>query len=489
MNANFMIKLAMTTAAVVVPSIGYTSIGVSSTMKVTPETASAKKAAMWAKKADLAKSKGQMEKALMFSELAVEGDMNNLHYRGNLAQMYMSQGRFQSAERTWMDVMELGQVDARSIISLSLSRIAQGKVESAVALVDANRSLIPASDYALTLALAGKSGQAVEILTDAIRSDNASSRTRQNLALAYALEGRWREARVMASQDMPQDRVNERIAEWAQYARPGSYQMRVAGLLKVTPKDDAGQPVRLALNSTENRMAAVDDTSVLTVPYSPAPTGQLNAIGPAPVADSNGFDAANEAVPEMAAPVAPPVEPAVQVAMSEPVNVPAQNLEGNVVGVMSNGIQMVSIPVLADYSLSEAPLIKASKSPAKLASKTGKPVKLALADVAPKAGRLAGGSHVVQLGAYGSAAQAKSAWDYLRNKHTFLTGFSSASSTVVVNGKTFVRLAASGFDSAASAANMCNKIKLAGGSCIVRSIPSKQPVGLASVAGRKVAVK
>lgn len=475
MNANFMMKLALTTAAVVVPSIGCTSIGISSTMKVSSAQVSAKKAAAWSVKAEQAKTSGKIEKATMFSELAVENDMRNREYRAQLAQLYMSQGRFQSAERTWMDVMDLGQVDPRSVISLSLSRIAQGKVESAIALVEANQSLIPASDYALTLALAGQSTRAVEILTDAIRNDNASARTRQNLALAYALEGRWREARVMASQDMPQDRVNDRIAEWAQYARPGAYQMRVAGLLKVTPQDDAGQPVRLALAGSQNQMADASPVASQDSMVIPAST-QLSAVGPAPMADSSGFGAANDAIPEASAPV-------MQTAMADPAAVPVKS-----VGVMSNGIQMVSIPVLGDYGRSEAPLIKAAAGPSKLASQSKKPVKLALADVAPRAGKT-GSTHLVQLGAYGSAASAKSAWDMLTHKHAFLTGFSSASSTVKVNGKNFVRLAATGFDSAQAANNMCNKIKMAGGSCIVRSLPVKQPVGLASLPARKVAVK
>lgn len=488
MNTNFMMKLAMTTAVVVVPSIGCTSIGISSTMKVSSEQASAKKAVDYAKKAELAKDKGNADKALMFSELAVENDMQNREYRAELAQMYMAQGRFQSAERTWMDVIELGEVDPRSVISLSLSRIAQGKVESAIALVEANQSIIPASDFALTLALAGQSGRAVDILTDAIRSDNASARTRQNLALAYALEGRWREARIMASQDMPQDRVNERIAEWAQYARPGAYQIRVAGLLKVNPQDDMGQPVRLALAGASSQMAAA---TVAPSPYTDANTSELAAVGPAPMSVSNGFAAAGDAAPQIG-------EPNAQMAMVAPQaasNANVSSLNASSLGVLPGGIQMVSIPVLGDYMRTDAPLIKAAKGPSKLAMQSGKvaqsekPIKLALADVPSKSGKSANGSHLVQLGAYGSAASAKSAWNMLTNKHAFLTGFSSANSTVTVNGKTFVRLAATGFDSAQAANNICNKIKVSGGSCIVRSLPAKQPVGLASLSGRRVAAK
>ncbi|NJM50371.1 MAG: hypothetical protein HC843_05310 [Sphingomonadales bacterium] len=154
MNSNFMMKLALTTAFVAVPNIGCTTLGISSTMKASPVDASAKKAHKWARKAEKSMAKGQLEKALMYAELAVEADMMNRDYRALLARVYMAQGRFRSAERTYMDLVDLGQVDPRTVISIALSRIAQGKVESAVAIVEANRSIIPASDYGLTLALA-----------------------------------------------------------------------------------------------------------------------------------------------------------------------------------------------------------------------------------------------------------------------------------------------------------------------------------------------
>jgi Flp pilus assembly protein TadD len=494
MTSNFMIKLALTTAFVAVPTIGCTSLGISSTLSVNKASASAKKAHAWALKAEKAVAKGQLDKAVMFSEAAVQEDFQNRDYRAQLAQIYMSQGRFLSAEQTWMDVMELGQVDPRTVISLALSRIALGKVESAVALVEANLSLVPASDYGLTLALAGQSGRAVSVLSEAIRADNATARTRQNLALAFALDGRWREARSMAVQDMNQDVVNERIAEWAQYARPGAYEMRVAGLLKVTPQSDSGQPARLALANAASSLAS----NSVAAPESPIAferqNSALSAIGPVPVAESNGFAAARETETDVAS-----------MMVSTPVTPVENQYPAN--SSMSGGIRMVSIPVLgAIIPDKKAPLIAAQKGPTKTAgvaahqkaveapgarSTEAKSVKLALADVEPRAEKSSNvkGTHLVQLGAFSSVESAKKAWEQFNNRYSVLSGFSSASSSTVVNGKSYIRLAAMGFDSKQSADALCNSIKAKGGSCLVRNVSGKQPVKLAAVSGRKIAAR
>ena len=484
MNSNFIMKLALTTAFVAVPSIGCTSVGVSSTMKASPAKASVKKAHRWARKAEKAVAKGKLEKALRYSELAVEANLQNRDYRALLARIYMAQGRFRSAERTYMDVMDLGQVDPRTVISLALTRIAQGKVDSAISLVDANRSIIPASDYGLTLALAGKSERAVEILSSAIRDNNATARTRQNLALAYALNGRWREARIMAVQDMPQDRVNERITEWAQYARPGAYETRVAGLLNVTPQSDYGQPVRLALVKTPVGLASADveaaDVEVEVPAVAVAATPQeLPAVGPAPVSLAKGFDAPAEENVKVA--MAPQPVTVIPVAIPAPVNLEPVNL----------------VPAAP----APAPLIKAPVGPAKsavaakktLKSKAPKaPVKLALAKVEPQRSATRAsisGTHLVQVGAFSSTASAKRAWHKLTNRHSVLTGFSTASSTVKVNGKTLIRLAAAGFGNKQSAVAVCNSIKANGGSCIVRNVGGSKPVRMASAGGQRIAAR
>ena len=169
---------------------------------------------------------------------------------------------------------------------------------------------------------------------------------------------------------------------------------------------------------------------------------ELAAVGPAPVADSAGFAA---------------VEAEVKVA------------------------EMAPQPVY------QAPLIKAPVGPAKAAAPA--PVKLALADVPAATPKSVSGSHVVQLGAFSSAAAAEKAWSQYSKRFGVLNGFSSASSTVTVNGKTLIRLAAMGFGNQATANSACQQIKSKGGDCLVRSVGGQQSVRMASAQGRRVAAR
>lgn len=457
MNSKFIVKLALSTAVVAGASTGCANVGASSASKISSASAKQSQAYGFAQKAEKAFAKHDNAKALGWAEMAVEADGQNRDYRALLARIYMAEGRFASAERTFMDVMELGQVDPRTVVSLALVRIGQGKVDSAISLVEANRSIIPASDYGLTLALAGQSKQAVNVLVDAIREDNADARTRQNLALAYALDGKWEQARIMASQDMDMDRVNDRIVEWAQYARPGAYETRVAGLLNVTPAADSGQPVRLALNL--NAAPALAQAETVEVPAAPEatpaafasvdPTVELAAVGPAPSAnDVSGFASVENDVKVAAAPPA-----------------------------------------------SEAPLIKAPAAPVK--SEAVVPVKLAIAmadeikaAVPSAAPAKVGGTYVIQLGAFSSAANADKAWKQYSSRYAALNGFGSASSTVKVGGKTLVRLAAMGFGNKASADSVCRQIKAKGGDCVVKAVGGEQPVRMAAnKGGRQIAAR
>jgi cell division septation protein DedD len=116
-------------------------------------------------------------------------------------------------------------------------------------------------------------------------------------------------------------------------------------------------------------------------------------------------------------------------------------------------------------------------------------VKLALADVPVAKPKSVSGSHMVQLGAFASTANAQTAWDKLSKRYGVLNGFSAASSTVTVNGKKLTRLAATGFGNAAAANAACNQIKSQGGVCLVRGVGGDAPVRMASNQGRRVAVR
>jgi len=94
----------------------------------------------------------------------------------------------------------------------------------------------------------------------------------------------------MATQDMTPATVSERMMQWAQMARPGAYQVRVASLLNITPvANDPGQPVRLALNAASFMPAVAKATPAQDYSREVASfdrNAPLPAVGPAPKANS-----------------------------------------------------------------------------------------------------------------------------------------------------------------------------------------------------------
>ena len=163
--------------------------------------------------ASKALASGRTDKALEKAEAAVALDPRNAELRKMLAQAYLAQGRFSSARQSLDDALALGDASARTVISLALMHVAEGRPAAARALIEQHRDAIPASDYGLAVALAGDTKAGVDVLAQLIRSGDNTAKVRQNLAFAYALDGRWREAQIMAGQDLDPQLAQDRIAE------------------------------------------------------------------------------------------------------------------------------------------------------------------------------------------------------------------------------------------------------------------------------------
>jgi tetratricopeptide (TPR) repeat protein len=198
-------------------------------------------------KAEAALKKGHAAKAIPFAEAAVAADPLNADYRALLGAAYLGAGRFMAAATSFEDALDLGQEDARTILSYALAKTAIGDSRVAVATLDEAREQLSAADYGLALALAGEAQRGVQVLIQAVRFEEVTPKLRQNLAYAYALSGNWRAARVMAAEDVPAGQIDARMVEWAATAGADQSQQRVAALLKVTPSYDMGQPAHLAL--------------------------------------------------------------------------------------------------------------------------------------------------------------------------------------------------------------------------------------------------
>ena len=156
-------------------------------------------------------AEGELAEALAAMENAVALSPRDAGYRMGLAELYMKSGRFHSAETTLQDVLELNPSDGRAGISLALAQLAQGRGGAAVAQLNSLEGQVGASDLGLAYALAGETVRALELLEPAARSPEATPRVRQNLALAYALAGDWKKARITAAQDISPAQLNSRL--------------------------------------------------------------------------------------------------------------------------------------------------------------------------------------------------------------------------------------------------------------------------------------
>ena len=340
-----------------------------------------------AAEAQKALAKGNVDKAIGLAETLVTADPRNASYRALLGQAYLRAGRFASAATTFNDAMKLGDNSVKTALSLALADIGAGHSPEAVAILNDWRDAIPAADLGLAYALAGESGRGVAILSDALRGGDTSSKVRQNLAYAFALDGRWREARVMAAQDVPPEQLDARISDWVMKARPEDSKLRVASLLRVPLVADMGQPAALALNASGDQEQLAAETGAVK---GAAPV--LAATGELPAADASADTLAHyqPADAPVATTAAPTPEAFSQAFNSTPVVQPLPQI----------GLEAMT-PAAAPARLAIA------ARPKTIAHRPGLRPRHAAAKVAGR-----GSSHLVQLGAFASEQGARRAWGH-----------------------------------------------------------------------------
>lgn len=390
--------------------------------------------------AQSALAKGQVDRAITLAESAVSAAPRDASLRLVLAQAYLRAGRFDSASATFNDAMDLGDTSARTALSLALSNIAAGRKDEAVAILDDWRSSIPVNDLGLAYALAGETGRGVALLGDALRSGDSSPKLRQNLAYAYALDGRWTEARTMAAQDVPANMLDARISDWAQNARPEDYQRRIASLLSVPYRSDPGQPSALALNASPSTQQLASESAASAI--APQPAAELAAAAAEPQAEAPARFASAFTTPTTFTAPEAPAQPAV-----------------------ASGPTFVSQPVVqsvAPRAASAAP--RAARVAAVARRADGAPV----AAARPVA---AGGSHLVQLGSFSSEQGARRAWGVFAARNPELRSYRMTITPATVRGRNFWRVAAAGLD-AGGASGLCSSVKGRGGACFAYAATS-----------------
>lgn len=401
------LKIAVSSLIVGVTMVGCTSGAAMMAQPGAKLNSTDKQAAASAAMTEKALAKRDITLALSSAESAVAAKPDNAAYRVLLGRAYLADGRFSSAETAFSDAMTLGNTDTRTVVSLVLAKVALGKSTDARALLITHMDSVPATDYGLAMAMAGDPQEAIRILTAAAQEPDATIKTRQNLAYAYALAGQWREARLMAAQDLDPLAATQRIIGWAQNAEPGAEPARVAAFIGTQIRaDDAGMPVCLAL---------------------------------APVAAVQMAQAEAPAVETPAAPQQAPVEIAVA---------PVEQPEAPVIRAPEAPVR-TAVAVATPLATVTATMRKAASFEVITPSATTK--------------------WAVQLGAYDSAAIAKERWQHMARKNDVLSKFPVAYTTANVQGRVYHRLSLGGFADRGSAYQMCRSVRSQGGACFIRA--------------------
>lgn len=210
--------------------------------------------AMLQAQAQAAAAQQMRDAGVAMAEARVQAAPNDLEARRTLAQVYLASGRFRSAAQAYDDALGLAPADATLRLKKALALLGQGNQPAAIGELDRIGHL---PDAGLAYALAGQAQRGVELLTQAARAPDATPRTRQNLALAYALAGQWARARVVAGQDLDPAAVDVRVRQWAVLAATADTAVQTAGLLSVVPDaGDAGRPIGLAYIPPASRVGA-----------------------------------------------------------------------------------------------------------------------------------------------------------------------------------------------------------------------------------------
>jgi Flp pilus assembly protein TadD len=397
--------------------IGTTFVG-SPLLARTSEDATAlralRSAPVHARKAKSLLERQSVGEAVKAAELAVAGDPRNADYRALLGRAYLAAGRFGSAGQSFQDVIALGAGNGRVMLNLAMCHVALGDRDGALNWLERTKHSLPIADYGLGLALAGQPGAAISVLETSVQHEQAGPRERQNLALSYAMAGRWREARVVAAQDISADRVNDRMMEWAAFTSPRNSWDQVAAVLRVRARLDAGQPSALALARFPS------------------------AVSPIEAAKAD-------------APVAAPVT--VAPATDEP-------------ALASVEQALADHPPMAEGGRETAP-IEVAIDPVTPVAQPVTIMRPVHARFAPK------GRFVVQLGAYRTRANAQLAWGQAVARHGVLAATPALMTRVA--SRPLYRVAAGGFATRASAEALCNAIRHRQGRCFVRAIGGDKP--------------
>lgn len=432
-----------------------------------------------ARQAQLMIEKGKSAEAIGFAEAAVLAAPHSGEYRLILAQSYMMDGRFSAAASAYEDARELTEFQNDQLINYALAKIAEGDRAGAVQWLAQHADRLPPSDLGLALALAGDHDGALFVLGDAARRGDASAQTRQNLSLALAFAGRWAQASLVASQDLPMNRVKKRMLDFSALASISDKSAQIANLMGIKRRGDGAMPARLALVNFPRYDSGLSIQAVPDYEVKAADGGAVAA----------GASAAELAAAQGAASYDMAWH---QLAMS---NAQAPTEQGGAVAdAGANANAGAGTGTGTDASTSSAAVPALGAMPTRVAHDGARPVVRDRAAAATSLTPLVAdalfadqerGQAIranvsapwsVQLGSLSSAAGARRYWGELKQHSRLIADYAASSHRAVVGGRVYYRLTLDGMESQRQAQALCNRLQAENKACFVRRLTGREQV-------------
>lgn len=493
------IKLAASTLAVGASIVGFTPLANSAFSTGASDTDSrvAQQASQAASSARSALSENDSTAAIRHAELAVDRMPNSAEYRHLLGRAYLAAGRFASAETSFQDALTLNPDLNRTAFNLALTQIAQGNRADALAELNNLEGRLGASDLGLAMALAGNHDRAIEILQQAARANGGDPRARQNLALTYAMAGRWSEARITAAQDISLADLDTRMRDWTRFSAPEHDWDQVSSLLGVeADRNDPGQPVQLALVPQDDTVMMAEapvaedyaEQNPVVAFTAPAEAGSVADVPPVIEAEPEpmrvaAVDVENYSAPEADAFIVEDEDNFEEADAADAIAAAAEPASRPVVALTAPVVAMAQAPVEESWLA----VLRAARVPERPVMAVA-PVAQPTAPAAPAASAAPAtdGRYVVQLGAFSTEANVRVAWNRAVRRYSGLSAYTPSHATFD-RGRTLYRLSFGGFATSREAARMCRTLRSRGQECFVRTRAGDAPLQMAARAGAGMA--
>ncbi len=127
----------------------------------------------------------------------------------NLGKVKLASGMFQEALAAFNHANTIQPNHPKTLSGKAIALAALGRTSEAIAAFDTNSDNLTLTNKAIIFTATGQADAAIALLEPLIQSGKSTARERQNLAMAYLLDGREQNARQIALLDLDAATINE----------------------------------------------------------------------------------------------------------------------------------------------------------------------------------------------------------------------------------------------------------------------------------------